>query len=430
MSENKKVIIVGGGFAGINAAKKLGNKKGVNVILIDKRNHHLFQPLLYQVATAALNPAEIAYPIRTILNKYKNVDVKLSRVIGIDKDNKSVTTQEGEMSYDYLILACGSTHTYFGHNEWENFAPGLKTLSQSTEIRRRVLMAFEKAASERDVVKQRQHLTFVIVGGGPTGVELAGAIGELSRYTVHKDFKNLDTRTTRVILIEGSSRILNAYPEDLSAKAMKNLEQLGVQVWVNAFVTNIDEGGVYMGEEFVKSSTVIWAAGVEPSPLNSILEADLDRGRVVTNDHCQIPGYEDIFVLGDQACFMQKGKPLPGLAPVAIQQGKYAAKTILTLMKGKQPKPFHYLDKGSMATIGRNKAIVDAFGLRFSGIIAWLTWLFVHIMYLVGFKNRIVVLFQWAWSYLTFKNGSRLIIDREWRTHTKKDVAAKESLLQ
>ena len=426
MGDKKKVVIVGGGFAGINAAKKFGNKKGVDVVLIDRRNHHLFQPLLYQVATAALNPAEIAYPIRTILKKYKNVDVKLSRVTGIDKDAKLVQTDSGELSYDFLILACGSTHSYFGNNKWENYAPGLKTLSQSTEIRRRVLMAFEKAASEKDIIKQRQHLTFVIVGGGPTGVELAGAIGELSRYTVHKDFKNLDTRTTRVILIEGGPRVLGMYPEHLSAKAMKNLEQLGVQVWVNA-VTKIDDNGVYMGDEFVKASTVIWAAGVEPSPLNKKLDVKLDRGRVVTNEYCQIPKYENIYVLGDQAFFEQDGKPLPGLAPVAIQQGKYAAKNILNLVNGKANKPFHYMDKGSMATIGRNKAVMDAFGLRVSGVIAWLAWLFVHIMYLVGFKNRIIVLFQWAWSYLSFKKGSRLIIDREWRTHTKKDGAPIDS---
>ena len=421
MSDNKKVVIVGGGFAGINAAKKLGNKKGVDVVLVDKRNHHLFQPLLYQVATAALNPAEIAYPIRTILSKYRNVDVKLSKVTGIDKDNKLVIMEDGEMDYDYLILACGSTHSYFGNNEWENFAPGLKTLSQSTEIRRRVLMAFEKAASEKDIAKQRQHLTFVIVGGGPTGVELAGAIGELSRYTVHKDFKNLDTRTTRVILIEGGSRVLGMYPENLSAKAMHNLEQLGVQVWVNAYVTNIDNNGVHMGDEFVKASTVIWAAGVEASALNKELGVELDRGRVKTNEFCQIPGCEEIYVLGDQSCHEQNGRPLPGLAPVAIQQGKYAAKQILDRINGKTIKPFSYQDKGSMATIGRNKAVMNAFGLRISGFVAWIAWLFVHIMYLVGFKNRLIVLFQWAWSYLSFKKGSRLIIDRKWRTHTRLD---------
>ena len=420
----KHVVIVGGGFAGVNAAKQLGKKGLYRVTIIDRRNHHLFQPLLYQVAMAALSPAEIAYPIRSLVNKYKYIDVLLDEVVDIKGTDNKLVTKTRTLDYDYLILACGSNHSYFGNNKWEEFAPGLKTLGQATEIRRRVLLAFEKAANETDIQKQRQFLTFVIVGGGPTGVELAGSIAEMSRQSLRRDFKNLDTSRTRVILLEGSPRILNSYPDKLSYKAALALEKLGVQVWTSAMVTKIDGKGVYIGEdEFVKTSTVLWAAGVAASPLNKKLECPLDRaGRVIVDECCRVEDNSHIFVIGDQGHFKTPGgEVLPGLAPVAIQQGQYVAKYLNNLAKGKKTPGFKYLDKGQMATIGRNKAILKAFGIEMSGVMAWFAWLFVHILYLIGFKNRVFVLIQWAWSYMTFKKGARLIIDKEWRTHSRLD---------
>lgn len=423
VKSKKHVIVIGGGFAGVNTAKILGKKKHYRVTVIDRRNHHLFQPLLYQVAMAALSPAEIAYPIRSLVRKFNNIDVLLDEVVDINREKKEVQTKTRALNYDYLVMACGSNHSYFGHNEWEEFAPGLKTLGQATEIRRRVLLAFEKAANESDPEKQRQFLTFVIIGGGPTGVELAGSIAEMSRRSLRRDFKNLDTSRTRVILLEGSAKILGAYSDKLSYKASSALERLGVQVWTNAMVTKIDRHGVYIGEEFVKASTVLWAAGVAASPLNKKLGVELDRaGRIKVNQLCMIEGDSSVFVVGDQGHFVGKGgQPLPGLAPVAIQQGQYVAKCLNGLAKGRKSKPFEYVDKGQMATIGRNKAILKAFGVEMSGVFAWIAWLFVHILYLIGFKNRVLVLFQWAWAYLTFKKGARLIIDREWRTHSVLD---------
>ncbi|MFW7379846.1 MAG: NAD(P)/FAD-dependent oxidoreductase [Oligoflexus sp.] len=419
--QEKKVVIIGGGFGGINAAKKLGKNPGIRVVMIDRRNHHLFQPLLYQVAMAALSPAEIAYPIRSLLRKYDKTDVLLAEVTEIDLQEKQVKTKSKSIAYDYLILACGSNHSYFGHDDWEEYAPGLKTLAQATEIRRRVLLAFEKAANEANVENQRQFLTFVIVGGGPTGVELAGSIAEMSRKTFLRDFKNLDVSRTRVILLEGSERILNSYPKKLSYKAAIDLEKLGVQVWTNAMVTKVVDKGVYVGDEFIKTSTVLWAAGVEPSELNRKLGVPLDRsGRIMVTSGCNLKDHPEVFAIGDQACFLdQHGKPLPGLAPVAIQQGKYVAHTIKRMEKGQELVPFRYVDKGQMATIGRNKAVMKAFGLEVSGFVAWLAWLFVHIFYLIGFRNRVFVLMQWAWAYLTFKKGARLIVDKEWRNHLK-----------
>ncbi|SMF37058.1 NAD(P)/FAD-dependent oxidoreductase [Pseudobacteriovorax antillogorgiicola] len=423
--ERKHVVIIGGGFGGVNAAKILGRGKEYRVTIIDRRNHHLFQPLLYQVAMAALSPAEIAYPIRSLVRRYPHIDVLLDEVVDLKPDQKEVVTKTRSISYDYLIMACGSNHSYFGNNEWEEHAPGLKTLGQATEIRRRVLLAFEKAANEKDIEKQRQFLTFVIVGGGPTGVELAGSIAELSRLSFRRDFKNLDTSRTRVILLEGAPQILNAYPKKLSYKAALALEKLGVQVWTNAMVTKIESKGVYIGDdEFVKTSTVLWAAGVAASPLNKKLGSELDRGgRVIVGQNCQVEDHPEVFVIGDQAHFKaKKGDTLPGLAPVAIQQGQYVAKYLNQMAKGKKMGPFHYIDKGQMATIGRNKAVLKAFGIEMSGMIAWFAWLFVHILYLIGFRNRMVVLFQWAWAYLTFKKGARLIIDKEWRTHSRLDA--------
>ncbi len=420
-SQMKHIVIVGGGFGGINTAKKLSNRKEFRITIVDRRNHHLFQPLLYQVAMAALSPAEIAYPIRSLERKSRYTNVLLDEVQEVDLSQKTLILSKSTLKYDYLVLACGSNHSYFGNNDWEEYAPGLKTLSQATEIRRRVLLSFEKAANETDVELQRQLLTFVIVGGGPTGVELAGSIAEMSRQSLRSDFRNLDTSRTRVILLEGSSRILNTYSKQLSYKASLALEKLGVQVWTNALVTKIDHKGVYIGkDEFVKASTVLWAAGVAASPLNKKLGVPLDRtGRIVVGDYCQLMDFPDVFVIGDQACFMQGDTPLPGLAPVAIQQGRYVAKAIRKLAKGKDLKPFRYVDKGQMATIGRNKAIMRAFGIELSGYLAWLAWLFIHILYLIGFKNRMFVLIQWSWSYWTFKKGARLIIDREWRSFHK-----------
>jgi NADH dehydrogenase len=417
----KRVVVIGGGFGGINAAKRLGGDRHFRVTIVDRRNHHLFQPLLYQVAMAALSPAEIAYPIRSLMARYSNVDVLLDEVVGVDLKQKQVQTSGKTLDYDYLIMACGSNHSYFGHDEWENYAPGLKTLAQATEIRRRVLLAFEKAANETDLEKQRQFLTFVIVGGGPTGVELAGSIAEMSRRSFHRDFKNLDVSRTRVILLEGSQRILNGYPQKLSYKAALDLEKLGVQVWTNALVTKVDDKGVYVGDEFIKTSTVLWAAGVRPPELNRQLGVPLDRsGRIIVNSYCQLESHPDVFVIGDQALFhTEQGEPLPGLAPVAIQHGRYVARYLKNARRQKEQKPFRYHDKGQMATIGRNKAVMKAYGVETTGFIAWLAWLFVHIFFLIGFRNRVFVLMQWAWSYFTFKKGARLILDKEWRSYAQ-----------
>ncbi len=423
MNDVKKVVIIGGGFVGLNVAKKLGNHKSFEVTIIDRRNHHLFQPLLYQVAMAGLSPADIAYPIRSVMSPYRNMDVVLAEAKSIDTQRQVVVTDIREFPYDYLVLGCGSQHSYFGHNEWETYAPGLKTLSQATEIRRRVLLAFERAASEPSVQKQKQHLTFVIIGGGPTGVELAGAIGEMSRFTLTKDFKKIDTSRTRIILIEGMARILGSYHESLSKKAARDLENLGVQVWTNAMVTKIDDEGVYVGEEHIKASTVLWAAGVSPSALSANLPFAKDRaGRIITEGNCTVTGFANIFVAGDQSAHpTSDGKYLPGLAPVAIQQGRYIGDFLIhkVTKQNTEYKPFRYLDKGQMATIGRKRAVLQAFGFRLSGVIAWYAWLFVHIYYLIGFKNRALVIFQWLWSYLTFGRGARLIVDKEWRLYPK-----------
>jgi len=411
-SQNHKprVIIIGAGFGGLQAAKKLG-RKNVQVTVIDRTNYHLFQPLLYQVATAALSPADIAAPVRSVLSKFKNVEVILAEVQCVDVAAKKVKTADLEFDYDYLILATGARHSYFGHNEWEKLAPGLKSLEDAIELRRRILMAFEYAEKIDDEAARKAAMTFVIIGGGPTGVEMAGAIAEISRYTLAKDFRHIDTSRARVILIEGDSRLLSAFPEDLSQSAKKQLTDLGVDVRTGVRATNLNEAGVQLGDEFIPCRVKIWAAGNNASFVGKTLDAPVDRvGRIVVNDDLTIPGHPEVQVIGDLANFShQTGEPLPGVSPVAIQQGRHAARNILATIKGRKPRRFHYWDKGNIATIGRDKAVADLKFIHLSGLPAWVAWLFVHIVFLIGFRNRLLVLFQWAWAYFTFDKGARLI---------------------
>jgi len=414
----KRVVIVGGGFAGLNAAKGLGGVRDIEVTLIDRHNHHLFQPLLYQVAMAGLSPADIAAPIRGMLASYRNIRVLLGTVETVELVRRVVVSDIGEFPFDYLVLSCGATHSYFGHDEWEQFAPGLKTLEQATEIRRRVLTAFENAERASDPEERRKQLTFVIVGGGPTGVELAGAIGEMSRFTLAKDFRSISATSARIVLIEAGPRILPAFSENQAAHAVRDLEQLGVQVWSSCKVTSIDADGIQAGAERLRSATVLWAAGVKASALGRRIGFETDsQGRIPVGPDLSVAGQPNVFVLGDQAVFThQTGKPLPGTAPVAMQQGRYVARVIREELKGHPRPPFHFIDKGQMATIGRSRAILEIGSLRMTGFTAWLTWLAVHIYYLTGFRNRLLVVLQWAWSYLTFGRGARLIVGKEWRT--------------
>ena len=413
---DKRVLILGGGFAGLNAAKNLDGVKGLHVTLIDRRNHHLFQPLLYQVAMAALSPADIAVPIRGLFSGSDNVDVVLGNVTKVDLKRGCVVGDFGEREYDYLLLACGSNHSYFGHDDWEEQAPGLKSLEEATEIRRRMLMAFEMAEIEQDPELQKSLLTFVIVGGGPTGVELAGALGEISRYTISSDFHSIDPRRCRIILVEGNDRLLPAFHPDLSARAARALEKLGVTIWTKSLVTDIKRGSVKVGDETIKAQTILWAAGVEPADINRTMKVEKGpAGRIKVEPDLSIKGHPNVFVLGDQALFLDDEKPLPGLAPVAIQQGRHAARNLRDEIRGKQRKPFVYVDKGIMATIGKAEAVVETGSLRFGGLVGWLAWLLVHIYYLIGFRNRVAVVLQWGWSYLTFSRGARLITSRHWR---------------
>jgi len=416
---DKKIVIVGGGFAGLSAAKLFGSQKNISVTVIDKRNYHLFQPLLYQVATAGLSPAEIAVPIRGELSQFRNTNVIMGEVLRVDFKSKEVVLKELKVPYDYLILACGASHSYFGNDQWEDVAPGLKTLEQATEIRRRILTSFEKAEKESDDEVRKALLTFVIVGGGPTGVEMAGSISEISRHTLEKDFRNIDPSRTRVILIEAGDRILKAFESSLSKKATRDLEEIGVQVWTSTRVTKIQTDGVYLGEEFIKSNTVIWAAGVEPSKMGQALGEPLDKiGRVIVEKNLSLANHLEVFVVGDQASFkLKNGETLPGLAPVAMQQGRHAARNILALIRGEGAEDFEYVDKGMMATIGRSRAIVQFKGFKVTGLLAWLAWLFVHIFYLIGFQNKIFVFWRWMWSYLTFQKGARLITSQDWKDH-------------
>ncbi|MGH7936915.1 MAG: NAD(P)/FAD-dependent oxidoreductase [Chthoniobacterales bacterium] len=410
-STESRVVIIGAGFGGLEAAKHLGHNP-VRVTVVDRTNYHLFQPLLYQVATAALSPADIAAPVRGVLGKYENIDVFLGEVQSIDLAARVVRTMEHQIPYDYLILATGARHSYFGHDEWEKLAPGLKSLEDAIEIRRRILMAFEFADKTDDPAACAAAMNFVIIGGGPTGVELAGAIAEIARETLAKDYRHIDPSKSRVILVEGEKRVLSGFPEDLSASALKQLQDLRVEVRLGVHAQNLTEAGLEVGGEFIPCRVKIWAAGNTASFVGKTLGVPVDRvGRVIVQDDLTIPGHPEVQVIGDLANFTspKDGKPLPGVSPVAIQQGRHAAKNVLHMVAGAQPQRFHYWDKGSMATIGRNKAVADLNFIHFSGFPAWLAWLFIHVLYLVGFRNRIAVLFQWAWAYVTFNKGARLI---------------------
>jgi NADH dehydrogenase len=415
----KRVVIVGAGFAGLNAAKRLGRSRELEITLIDRRNYHLFQPLLYQVAMAGLSPAEIAAPVRTLLRGLPSVTVIQGQVDRVDVVARTVVGDFGEVPYDYAIVATGAQHAYFGSERWERFAPGLKTLEQATEIRRRVLTAFELAEREIDPERRKHWLTFVIVGGGPTGVELAGAIGEMSRFTLARDFRRIDPKLTRVILLEAGPAILPSFPSELASRAARDLEALGVQIWTHSKVTEIDASGVQVGAERILTGTVLWAAGVRASDLGASLGAERDgQGRVIVSPELTVPGRAEVFVLGDLARTAGRdGVPLPGVAPVALQQGRYAADAILADLRGQPRQPFAYRDKGQMATIGRSRAVVQTGRLRIGGLFAWLAWLVIHIYYLSGFKNRLFVLIQWAWSYFTFARGARLIVGKNWRSY-------------
>ena len=404
------VVILGGGFAGLRCARAL-RKAPVRITLIDRRNHHLFQPLLYQVATASLSPADIAAPIRSILRNQANAQVWMAEVVDIDVDRRVVMLEDGAVEYDYLVVATGATHSYFGHDEWAPVAPGLKTVEDAVQIRRQFLVAFEAAEREADPAARRRQLTFVIIGGGPTGAELAGAMAEIARTVIPKDFRAVDTATARIILVEGLDRVLPTFHERLSAAARRQLERLGVEVRTGELVTSVDERGVVLKSgERIDAENVVWAAGVAASPVGAKLGAPLDRaGRVIVQNDLSIPDHPEVFVAGDLAWIEQHGRGVSGVAPAAMQMGTYVGRTIRSEIAGRARKPFRYLDKGTLATIGRGAAIADLRGLRISGFIAWVLWVFIHIFYLIGFRNRLLVLSEWAWAYLTYQRGMRLI---------------------
>jgi NADH dehydrogenase len=408
-----RVVIVGAGFGGLTAAKTLG-RRPVDVTLIDRQNYHLFQPLLYQVATAGLSPADIAAPIRAIVGSYPNVTVLLGRVGAVDLAEKMVQLVDRRVPYDYLILATGGRHAYFGHDEWEPFAPGLKRIEDATEMRRRILLAFERAEGEPDADERRRLMTLVIVGGGPTGVELAGAIAELAKRALAKDFRNIDPRTARIVLVEAGPRVLATFPEALSDSAKRQLERLGVEVLVRTPVQTVDADGVIAAGARIESRTVLWGAGVAASPAGKWIGAKVDRaGRIIVKPDLSVPQAPDIFAIGDTALAVDdEGEPLPGVAPVAKQQGHYVAKIILARVAGRETiRPFRYRNYGNLATIGRKAAVVDFGWLRLRGLIAWLVWTFAHIYFLIGFRNRFMVALDWLWAYFTYQRGSRLITD-------------------
>ncbi len=403
------VVILGAGFGGLFATRAL-RRAPVRITLIDRLNYHLFQPLLYQVATAALSPSEIAAPIRSILRRQKNTTVMLSEARSIDTRRKVVIVSHGEIAYDFLIVATGATHSYFGHDEWVEHAPGLKSIEDALEIRRRVLLAYEAAELEPDPERRSEWLTFVIVGAGPTGVELAGALAEISRHNLTHDFRSIDPMQARILLLEGLPRVLPSYPPVLSEKAERQLNDLGVEVRTGAHVTHIDKHGVSLGDERITAHTILWCAGVAASPLARSLGVPLDRaGRVLVRPNLTIPGRDDIFVIGDQAAVEQDGKWVPGVAPAAVQEGRHAARNIIRSLRNETYLPFRYVDKGSLATIGRSAAVAHLMGLKLSGLIAWLAWMAIHIFFLIGFRNRFIVMFNWVYSFLTFRRPVRLI---------------------
>ncbi|HET9408709.1 MAG TPA: NAD(P)/FAD-dependent oxidoreductase [Candidatus Sulfotelmatobacter sp.] len=425
-----RVVIVGAGFGGLNAARSLA-KAPVQITVIDRKNHHTFQPLLYQVATAGLSPGEIAAPIRAILSKHENVEVLMTEVIGFDLDRQLVQTPDRFIPYDYLIVAAGAGHSYFGHDDWERLAPGLKTIEDALEIRRRVLLAFELAERQTAAGEATERLNFIVVGGGPTGVELAGTLAEISRHALEHEFHAIDPKSTHILLVEGGPRVLPAYSDDLSRSAQEQLERLGVEVRTSTVVTQVEPGAVHIGDTHMNAAVVLWAAGVAASPLGKKLSAQTDRaGRVPVEPDLSLPGHPEVFVIGDLAAAKDEhGKMLPGVAPVAIQQGRFVAKLIRQEIKeegqekkwgaprladfarrGNESRPrFHYWDKGSLATIGRAAAVAQFGRIHISGFVAWLSWLFVHIFFLIGFRNRLLVFIQWAWSYVTYERGARLI---------------------
>jgi NADH dehydrogenase len=413
----KLAIVVGAGFGGLNAAQKLANRENLSVILADHRNHHLFQPLLYQVATAGLNPSDIAVPIRVQFRHAANVEVRFGRIESVDLQRQVVREHLHELPYDYLILACGARHSYFGHPEWEEFAPGLKTVEQATEIRRRMLVAFERAESETDPAKQLPYLTFVIVGAGPTGVELAGAIADISRTAMRGDFRRIDPAKSHIVLVEAAPRVLTAFSEAMSERARQDLVEMGVEVRTNAKVEAIDADGVTIAGKRLQAHTVFWAAGVQAEPLEIVPAPERDRaGRIRVNNDFSLPGYPNVFAIGDMASFEREpGQLLPGVAPAAIQAGRHAAEMILADLVGDSRRPFHYNDRGQLATIGKSRAVAELGRVTLTGRIAWLTWLFVHVYSLIGFRNRVTVLSTWIWSYLFSKREARLITEKEWR---------------
>ncbi len=414
MNENSRpqVVIVGGGFGGLKAAETLA-RLPLDITIIDRKNHHTFQPLLYQVATAGLSPAEIAAPIRGILARHKNVEVLLGEVSGFDLLKRQVLVHGYRVPYDYLILAAGATHAYFGHDSWEPLAPGLKTIEDALEMRRRILLAYELAEREAALTGNHRPLNFVVVGAGPTGVELAGTLAEIARKSLAQNFRNIDPAKARILLVEAGPSVLCTYPEDLRRSAVEQLQRLGVEVQTNSAVTDVRLGQVRIGEQVLPAEVVLWAAGVAASPLGRSLGAPTDRnGRVMVEPDLSIPSHREVFVIGDLATLNDEhGKPLPGVAPVAMQEGNFVGRQIKADLEGRARAPFHYFDKGSLATIGRAAAIAQFGKIHLSGFIAWLSWLFIHILFLIGFRNRILVMIQWAWSYLTFQRGARLITE-------------------
>lgn len=406
-----QVVIIGGGFGGLKAAEALA-KLPVRITIVDRKNHHTFQPLLYQVATAGLSPAEIAAPIREILGHFRNVEVLLGEATGVDVASRKLHFHGFDLPYDYLVVAAGSSHAYFGHDNWEPLAPGLKTIDDALEMRRRVLLAYELAEREALLTGTHMPLNFVVVGGGPTGVELAGTLGEIARVSLGNEYKHIDPSKTRILLVEAGPSVLATFPPDLRQSALRQLHKLGVEVRLNSMVTDIRDGEIRIGGEIMPAAVILWAAGVSASPLGEALGAPTDKaGRVLVEPDLSVPGHPEIFVVGDLASITYDGgKPVPGLAPAAMQEGKWAGRQIRADLEGKPRRPFHYVDKGTLATIGRAAAVADLpFGIHISGFFAWLAWLFIHVFFLIGFRNRIAVMFEWAWSYFTYARSARLI---------------------